>query len=204
VNLRTKLVGTLGAAVMLLGVAAPAFADSPTNQRTETYEITQGSTFSATIDSGTNFTSKQFTLGDSSPQYSASYYYTVTDLRGTGAGWTLKASTPGFYTTGDSPVQVPNVQLHSSNLTRYLYGTTGDFTSDTGSVTTGVQGLSNWTSILAPGGVLMTGTAGLSGVTPNATGTFHSGDALFLTFPNAVAAGTYQSTITLTLSSNQP
>lgn len=200
-NLKSKAIGLFAAAIMAVGITAPAFA---ADQQNVTYQITPGTQFSVTFDSGTNFQAKQFTLGDSSPQYSAAFYYTVVDLRGTGEGWNVKASTPGFFTTGPSPVQVPNVQLRSTNLELYLNDSTPGFQAESGSITTGVTGTSNWTSILAPGGLLMKGTPGINGVTPNATGTFHAGDALYLSFPVAVAAGSYQATIQLTLASGQP
>lgn len=203
-NLRTKAIGLFAAAIMAVGMTAPTFA---ADQQNVTYQITAGTQFSVTFDSGTNFQSKPFTLGDSSPQYSAAYYYTVVDMRGTGEGWNVKASTPGFFTTGNSPVQVPGVQLHSTNLELYLNDSTPGFQAEPGSITTGVGGVggaSNWTSILAPGGLLLKGTPGINGVTPNATGTFHAGDALYLNFPVAVAAGSYQATIQLTLASGQP
>jgi hypothetical protein len=52
--------------------------------------------------------------------------------------------------------------------------------------------------------LIISGASGVSGVTPNATGAFSAKESMWYTFPAAVAVGTYNSTLTLTLTSVIP
>jgi hypothetical protein len=199
VNLKSKILGVLGAAVIAAGFAAPTLAAD----RDFEYQITANDTLTVAFDGGTNFAAKSFTVGNASPQYSASYTYTVTDLRGTGDGWNVKASTAGFFNSDD--VAVPGAVLHATNLTKWSDGL--GYTADTNAITNGVSTISSWSpSLIGDGRVLIKATPGLyNGVFPNGTGVFHSGDALYLEFPFGVAADTYTATLQLTISSgDQP
>jgi hypothetical protein len=204
-KLKGKILGLAAATLMTLGVSGSAFA-ADNSSITTTYTINAGTDFSVVIDSATSIQSKTFTLGDSSPQYSNTYYYTVTDMRGTGDGWTVKSSSAGF---GTDPVDgpfIPGQQIHVTNL--YWQTTDGLNHSnlDPNAITNGIGGKSNWTNILVPGGAqVLRATPGVVDFKPNGTGVFHAADTLYINFPFGVAAGTYQATVTLTLSSgNQP
>jgi WxL domain surface cell wall-binding len=202
-NLKSKALGLLATAAIALGMASSAVAADPTQQ--VNFQIQPGQTFSVAITGSTNFSGGNFTLGvqDSSNTNSGSISYKVTDLRGTGAGWNMNASASNFTNTTSHAV-VPGAQLYASNNTKWTPAPAGNpdgFVSGTGSIRTGVSALANYTNIMGTGATLLKSTAGINGVTPNGTGEFSVQDALFLTFPNAVAAGSYQTTITLTLSS---
>src|SRR5438309_1806377 len=112
-NLKSKFAGIATAGVLALSLGGAAIASSP-DQAVITLDITPGTQLSVVVDSALPFYSQPFTLGNSSPYYSTSYYYTVTDLRGTGAGWTVSASTAGFEDASNTPI--PGQALHSSNL----------------------------------------------------------------------------------------
>lgn len=200
-KLKGKIFGLAAAALMMLGVSGSAFA-AENSSYVSTYTITAGTDFSVAIDSATPFQSKTFTLGDSSPQYSSTYFYTVTDLRGTGDGWTVKSGTAGFGTDPVTGPFIPGQQVRVTNF--YWQNADGiDHTNlDPNAITTGIGGKSNWTSIMTPGGAqVLRAITGVTDFHPNGSGVFHSGDTLYVQFPYGVAAGTYSATITLTLSS---
>jgi hypothetical protein len=195
-NLKAKTLGLLAAGLLALGVASPALAD---DTHDVTYTINEGPTFSVEFTGGTNFSPIIYTLGDASPGFSAAMYYTVTDLRGTGDGWTVNASTAGF-TSVNTDAEVPGETLRATNL-EYPW-VDGVLSTSTNSILTGVNAHANWSSLMGGGATVASATAGLDGVFPNGTGAFNIGDALYLQFPFGVAADTYTATIQLTLTSN--
>jgi hypothetical protein len=198
-DIKSKLVGFAAAAVMTFGIAGSVFAaTAPTQQVNLT--INPGTEFSVAFDSASNYGAANFNL--TNVQYlQAGYTYTVKDGRGTGDGWNVKASTPGLVRDANNAV-VANANFHATNLT-YWQDNTG-FTADAGSITTGVSATSSWTPLLNGTGRVLLQAAPSTGVTPNGTGVFHSGDALYLDLPSAVAAGSYHAVLTLTLTSGQP
>ncbi|HEY7036977.1 MAG TPA: WxL domain-containing protein [Thermomicrobiales bacterium] len=198
-----KVLGLAAAALVAVGISGSALADAPT--KVVTYQITQGTQLSVVIDSATNFGNSPFTLGvqNSATASSASYNYTVTDMRGNGKGWNLNVSSSDF-TDGDGDT-VPGAKMQTSNNLWWNPATSAGYTAEAHSVTNGITYTSNFSNIIGAGrNILQAAPGTLSGVYPNGTGVFHSQEALFLEFPNAVAAGTYKATITLTLTSAQP
>jgi hypothetical protein len=200
---KAKAAGFIAAIAIAIGVSAPALAND--DQQVE-FEITPGSEFSVEIIGGGNFRDTEFDLAVLSTVAGNGYYdYKVTDLRGTGLGWNVKASTTGFYSsTGDL---VEGAILRSTNNTPWAThvpaGPNG-FSADAGSITTGVTATSSWNSIVGAGRVLLQATPGINDSYPNGTGVFYDEEALYLEFPSGIAAGTYTATVLLTLSSGNP
>jgi hypothetical protein len=207
-NLKGKIFGLAAAALMTLGISGSAFAADA--QQNVTYSINSVGTLSVAIIHASNFSATNFTLGASSPTNSASYDFTVTDMRGTGAGWSVNVAASDFtdgngHTATDATMYSANNTFWASQLPTGLsqIAPTAQtaFRFTPASVSTGVSAINSGANIINSSRTLLGSTAGVStvGAQPNGTGAFSSEQALFLTFPNAVAAGTYTTTVTLTL-----
>lgn len=198
-----KRILALGAALLLsLSLTGPALADPSPDTTSVQVEITAGTQFSVDITSSlSDFGDVPFALGWQACNWGcmAYYNYSVTDMRGTGAGWQVNAQA-GNFTGGPNNAVVPGANLFRSNE---VYWNPGGFTAAPGSVSAGVTvgAQDSPTLIMNSSSLIIKGTTGVSGVTPNATGTFSAKESMWFTFPDSVAAGTYTSTLTLTLTS---
>ena len=203
--MRTKRVfGIIAALLMTFGVAAPALAVDDTT--TVNVTITAGTQFSVDITSASSsFPSDDFALGYNACNWGcmAYYNYKVTDLRGTGNGWTVNAKASNFVSGPPNNAIVPGANLFRSNE---VSQNPSGFTASAGSISTGVSvgTQDNPTLIMNTSSLIISGASGMSGVTPNATGEFSAKESMWYTFPNSVAAGSYNSTLTLTLTSVIP
>jgi hypothetical protein len=211
-NLKSKILGFVATAALALGIGGSALADGA--QQSVTYSINSAGTLSVAIIHASNFSATNFTLSASSPTNSASYDFTVTDMRGTGAGWSVTVGASDF---SDGTHTVTGATMYSSNNTHWATQLPGglseiaptdstSFKFTPASVATGVSALNSGANIINSSRTLLGSQAGVSavGAHPNGTGAFSSEQALFLTFPNAVAVGTYTTTITLTLAGALP
>lgn len=198
----SRLAGIAAALLLALSVGGSALAAAPSDNTNVQVEITAGTEFSVDITSSlSDFGDVPFALGYQSCNWGcmAYYDYSVTDKRGTGAGWLVHASA-GDFTGGPNNAVVPGANLFRSNE---VYWNPGGFTAASGSISTGVTvgAQDTPTLIMNTSSLIIKGTSGVSGVTPNATGTFSAKESMWFTFPNSVAVGTYTSTLLLTLTS---
>lgn len=213
-NLKAKVIGFAATAALALGIGGSALATPAAPTQNVQVQITAGSTFSVAFIHATNFGSAAFTLGvqNSATIPSASYDFTVTDMRGTGAGWNVKVSSTDF-TDGASHTATGAV-LSTTNNTQWASFLPGGaqsangWVAGAGSITTGVTRVDPGfgANLIGAMQTILQSSNGVStvGAQPNGTGTFSSEHALFLAFPAAVAAGTYTATVTLTLTSGLP
>ncbi len=198
-----RFLAVAAALVLALSLSGAALADTTPSDNTDvTVVITAGTQFSVDITStSSSFGSVPFALGWQACNWGCMAYYTysVTDLRGTGAGWTVNAKASDF-TGGPNNAVVPDATLFRSN--ENYWNPTG-FSAVDGSISTGVSvgTQDDPTPIMNTSSQIIAGTPGVSGVYPNATGTFSAKESMWFTFPDSVAAGTYTSTLTLTLTS---
>ena len=217
-NVKLKFFGLVATAIVLLGISSPALAqDGDDDEQDVDLTITSTDIFSIEVFHSTNFPDTQFTLDglDSGNVGNASYDFEVTDLRGTGDGWNVNVASSEFANV-DTLAVVPDAELHSTNNSDYASFFSSplpphsvdveadQFGSTSGSVRTGVSANSVWDDIIGSGHVLLSSDDGVDGVFPNGTGYFQDEEALYLNFPGAVAAGTYEATVTLTLTSGNP
>lgn len=187
-----KLLGVIFALALITGLAMPVTA-APGDI---SFTITPGTELSVVVTSSTNFPDRAFSLtGPPNFTDSAAYNYTVTDLRGNGLGWNVQASASAF-----SPV-VPGSGLSSSNNTQWSVPA-GYTVALSGSITAGVGFTPSGNNIIATSRKVLFGNPGIVAAVPNATGKFSAQEAVYYTgFPVAAAAGTYSTTVTLTISS---
>ena len=202
--MRTKAIfGIIAAALMVFVGTAPALAVDDTT--TVNVTITAGTQFSVDITSASSsFPSDPFALGYNSCNWGcmAYYTYTVTDLRGTAKGWNVNASASNFV-GGPGNIAVPGANLFRSN--ELSQNPTG-FTAAAGSISAGVSvgAQDSPTLIMNTSSLIISGASGLSGPSPKASGAFSAKESMWYTFPDSVAAGSYNSTLTLTLTSAIP
>jgi hypothetical protein len=212
-NFKSKIVGFVATAVVALGIGGSALATPAGPTQNVQVQIGAGTQFSVAFIHATNFGNAAFSLGvqNSATIPSASYDFTVTDLRGTGDGWHVNVSSTDF-TNG--PVTATGAVLSTTNNTQWASFLPGGaqsangWVAGAGSITTGVTRVDPGfgANLIGTERTVLQSSNGVSliGAQPNGTGTFSSEHALFLAFPAAVAAGTYTSTVTLTLTSGLP
>lgn len=169
--------------------------------------ITPGSELSVAITDSNNFPNQQFSL-TSAPgnyTYSAHYNLQVIDGRGTGDGWNVTGSATPFTQVGTN-APVPGSGLPSVN--NYCDGNWGgpQVCAAPGSISTGVEVVAGSPDLIAGSSSIIVGHGGTApGPLPNATGTFTTQEAVYYTgFPVGVQAGTYTTTITLSISGTNP
>jgi hypothetical protein len=204
VNFKLKALGLAATGLMAIGMAAPAFAADPSDSTDITFEITTTDQFSVEITDSTDFQSEPFTLDPSTYNFTiqAFYDYQVTDLRGTPSGWNVNSSATEFTNT-DTNATVQDAALYTGNNTQWDLSTPDGFIPATGSNPDGVSIAVSSDNIIPDGHVIIHSAAGVT--PPNnqvqGAGQFSAQEALYLTFPSVVEAGTYSSTLTLTLAS---
>jgi hypothetical protein len=205
VGLKSKIAGFLAAAVVAIGIAAPALADDDADV---SFEILEGDELSVQILHASNFTAVDFNLLQTINWNAGngSVDLKVTDLRGTGAGWSVKASSTGFFSDlDDDPIE--GSTLGVSNNTAWATGpytpaSASGFSAEAGSNSTGVTApATSNSSILGSGQTILTAAPGITNSYPHGSGYFHQQDVFYLSFPAGIAAGTYSATVLLTISS---
>lgn len=198
-----RFLAVAAALVLALALSGAALAGTTPSDNTDvTIVIFAGTEFSVDITSeSSNFPSVGFSLGGSgcSEGCPAYYTYSVTDLRGSGAGWEVRASASDFR-GGPNNAVISGATLVRTNESIF---NPGGFSASADSISTGVFVSTQDfpTPILNTSSLIIAGASGVSGVTPNATGIFSARETMWLTLPDSVAAGTYTSTLTLTLTS---
>ena len=207
--MRKRIALAFVSAVMLAtSVTGVALAEvvNPQDTTNVSLEVTAGSQFSIDIIGSNNFPDEQFTL-DGPANFTDSAYYNleVVDLRGTGAGWNVLASASPF-----TPA-IPGSGLASSNNGQWanlpLCSLPGaGFCAGAGSVPNGVSVVSGSPNIMAGAASIFASAQGLTlAPSPYGTGTFQTQEAVYYTgLPDALAVGTYTTTITLTLQGTAP
>lgn len=198
-----RITGVAAALLLALTMAGTALAVDPSDSTDVSLTINAGSQFSVDITNSNNFPSRTFSLGATGNySYSAFYNLQVVDLRGTGAGWNVTASGSAF-----TPA-VPGSGLPTVNNGLYWLAcaaATG-FCADSGSISDGVSVVAGSPDIIAAPGSIFKSSAGTTAApSPYGTGTFSTQEVVYYTgFPNALAVGTYTTTVTLTLSGTAP
>jgi hypothetical protein len=204
-NFKTKTLGLVATGLVALGMTAPALAaDGTTASQPILFTITSTDQFSVAITGSTDFQNEPFTIDPSTYNFAIQgfYGYQVTDLRGQPLGWNVSESASTFVNTSNGHT-VADAELYSGNVPKDDPNTPEGFTWVNGSNPDGVAYAQSSVSIIPDGHVILHSN---DGVTPpnnqvQGAGIFDSQEALYLTFPSAVEAGEYSSTITLTLSS---
>jgi len=191
----------IAALVMMVSAGGAALATDPTASTNVSLTVTAGTQLSIAITGSNNFPNAPFSLtGPTNWTYSAYYNVQVTDLRGTGVGWNVTASASQF-----TPV-VTGAKLQNSN--NYCGGNWAgpQICATPGSILNGVSVVAGSPDIIAAPASILKSTAGSApGPLPNGTGVFTTQEAVFYNgFPAGLQAGTYTSTITLTLSGSAP
>jgi hypothetical protein len=197
-----RIVGVVAALLLALSVSGPAYA-ATSDSTNVSLTITAGTQFSVDITNSNNFPNQPFSLGNPGNfTYSAFFNTEVVDLRGTGAGWNVNASATAF-----TPV-VPGgtLPLYSNGLYWLPCAAVTGFCATPGSISNGVSAyLGSYGNIIATPSLLISAAPGVVAAQPNGTGTFSTQDVVYYNnFPNALAVGTYTTTITLTLTSATP
>ena len=202
--MRNRMTVAIAFALMLtLSMAGMAAADPPTAQTDVSLEITEGSEFSVAITNSNDFPTRTFSLGaPGNYAYSAFYNVQVTDMRGTGDGWDVIASASAF-----DPA-VPGSGLPTVNNGPWATGLTctptpAGFCSSAGSIDNGVSVVAGSPDIIAAPASIFTSATGMTPAPqPFGTGVFSTQEIVYYTgFPNALAVGTYTTTVLLTLQS---
>lgn len=201
---KRTLIGTIAAAgFMMLSTFGLAAA---TDTAVVSLTITPGNELSVNITGSNNFPDRSFSL-TSAPgnyTYSAHYDLQVVDSRGNGNGWNVTASATPFQQVGTGTL-VPGSGLPSAN--NHCPGNYAvEFCSVAGSISTGVAVVAGSPDLIAGSSSIFAGQAGQApGPVPNATGTFSTQEAVYYTgFPVGIQAGTYTTTVTLSISSQIP
>lgn len=201
---KQALIAPFIAGLMIISAFTQAMADDTADV---SLTITGGSTLSVEITDSNNFPNQPFSL-TSAPgnyTYSAHYNLQVIDDRGTGAGWNVTASASAFTQVGTGAL-VPGSGLPSVN--NYCDGTWAgpQVCATPGSILTGVSVVPGSPNLIAGAASIIVGAPGQApGPLPNATGTFDTQEAVYYTgFPVGVQAGTYTTTITLSIGGATP
>jgi hypothetical protein len=198
-----RMAGAVAALLLAMSVSGPAFA-ATSDSTNVSLTITPGTQFSVDITNSNNFPNQPFSLGNPGNfTYSAFFNLEVVDLRGTGAGWNVNASATPF----TPAVPTGTLPLYSNGLYWLPCAAVTGFCAGPGSISNGVSAyLSSYGNIINTPSLLISATPGTApGPQPNGTGTFSTQDVVYYNnFPNALAVGTYTTTITLTLTSATP
>lgn len=177
------LVGVILAAVGLLALAVPAAADSTT----ATLNVTGGS---LTETAPTTGPSASVTLDGTDQTTSYSMAVGVSDLRGTGAGWNLQVTSTQFSTGGTTPTTLAaGASTVSGVVSACKSG--GTCVAPTNSVT---YPLAVPAGATAPTPVKLFNAAAATGL-----GRFTVTPTVQVAVPATTLAGTYTSTITLSI-----
>jgi hypothetical protein len=194
-----RIFGAIAALGLAFSIAAPALAQS-TDSTNKTLTITAGTQFSVEITSAdSSWASVPFSLaGPANWTASSPYNVKVVDLRGTGKGWTVSASASAF-----TPVDIPSAQLLTQNNTG---NSCGGFCAGSLSVSAGVTAITAAQDIKAGSKTLISSESGtIAGPKPKGSGEFTFQEVVYYNgVPAALAAGSYTTTITLTLTSVIP
>ena len=201
-----KLFAFVAALTLTLVMAGSAIAEVPpssTDSEEFDLQILANEQFSVEITNSGNWASTQFSLtGPANWTASTFYNLQVIDMRGTGAGWYVSANASEF-----SP-NIPGAQIHNTNNTNWsgLCVTSAGYCASAGSITNGVGVFAGSPNLVNSPTNLLWATAGLTPlVQPNGTGTFSQQNAIYYSnLPAALAVGTYTTTITLTLTGQEP
>jgi hypothetical protein len=203
-----RIAGIVAAAALAMSFGGSALAVDPSTDSVDvSVEITAQTAFSVEVVKAVDFPAREFTLGPAL-NYTAqsSYWLEVTDMRGTGAGWNVTAHASAFTPS------VPGSGLITTNNGPYtgcfLPGFTdqGPFCSGPLAVPTGVGVVAGSPDIIATTSSIFASTAGLTAApSPYGSGSFETQETLYYVgFPNALAVGAYESTVTFTLSGLVP
>jgi len=201
-----RILGAAAAALLAVSFAGTAMAVEPDNQADVSLTITPGSELSVVITGSNNFPSLPFSLNTAPPSFTASAHYNlqVVDGRGTGAGWVVTASATPF-----TPA-VPGTGLPTTNnglwmnICGPILGT--GFCASPGSIPNGVAVTPGSPNIIAGGASIFYSDDGQTAApSPFGTGTFQTQEAIYYTgFPVALSAGTYTTTVTLSITGTAP
>lgn len=176
----TRLTAGLSlAAALALGFVVPALADTVTGSATITGgQLTEvasgGPTFSATLD-GTDQTA------------TSSFNVDVVDATGTGSGWKLQIAMDQFATADAEPHTLP---LDATSVTNVTAASSGTSTAPVNSVTY---------PLVVPAGASATPATLFSADANTGMGSFTLTPDLSVSIPANSYAGTYTSTITLSI-----
>lgn len=174
-NLKTQILGIVGAAAMTLAIASPAFAQDATNVTVTGGELTITNPLAA------DFAGAAIT-GAAQTTTAALAAFSVSDLRGTGDGWHVTAQATQFSTGGVTPITLAANSLTMSEPTVAANGTTSP----------------NPTVNAGPYTIDGAAVSVASAAVDTGMGTYDfSATTLTLSLPANVKAGTYSSTVTV-------
>lgn len=114
-ELKTKIVGIVGAALMTVGAFGGAYADSTTADVNVKVGAPSNAVLAASITGG-RFSDVSYRAGNSFQNASGQIVVTATDTRGTGTGWTVSLSSNGDFTSADNSFSVSNLSLQSGSV----------------------------------------------------------------------------------------
>ncbi len=179
-SLRTRTLGFLSAALLTLG--APAAASAATSTATATVS---GGSLSLTTTATPSF---GVTLDGTDQTGTYTVPSTVTDSRGTGAGWNLTLTSTQFSTGGSTPSTLSTGASSLTSVTNACVpGTT--CTAPTNSVTYPVA--------VPAGTTAPTAVKYFNAATSTGKGKFNNTPSVNVSVPANSDAGTYSSTLTL-------
>jgi hypothetical protein len=203
-----RILGAAAAALLAVSFAGTAMATDPSTATVDvSVKITAQTAFSVEVVKSIDFAAAPFTLG-APLNYTAqsSYWLEVTDMRGTGGGWNVTAQASAFTPS------VPGSGLVTVNNGPYTgcflpgFSDQGPYCSGPLAVSTGVGVVGGSPNIIGAASSIFASTAGLtSAPSPYGSGSFETQETLYYVgFPNALAVGSYSSTVTFTLSGLAP
>jgi hypothetical protein len=175
-NLKTQILGIVGAAALSLTMVAPAFAQTATT--TVNPGTLSASIGSATLSSATYSNTAAGTV-------TGTMQVTVDDARGTDAGWTVNISSGNF--------------VHGTDTTKTIAATNFSQPAAASNVTL-VAGNDAATTVRAkaPGANLGTAYAVLDALAGNGDGKYTADVGVSLNVPAKTPTGTYNATVTMT------
>ncbi|MBA2283929.1 MAG: WxL domain-containing protein [Ktedonobacteraceae bacterium] len=167
--------------IMTLSGSALAFADGPVVTAT----ITGGSLTETTATTQ----APSATLAGVDQAVTYTIPITLTDLRGTGAGWNLTITSTQFTTGGGTPHLLDTSASHITGVTSAHVGTDG-YTDPTNSIT--------YAPLLVPAGTTApTAVKFFNAALTTGLGTFTVTPTVSIALPANTFAGSYTSTVTL-------
>ena len=189
-NLRTRIFAIVGALMLVGGTAATTLAQAvPTDTGNATVSITSDATvnYLAVSISDASFTPKPYSFTDQST--SGALTVTVTDTRGTAAGWNVNLDATDFGSGGGS-FSISNLSLTAGAVAGALFQ---DATASALGITA-----SNASPVKKTG---VSTTKVLSAAVASGAGLFNLPMTGSLNIPGGTLVGTYTSTVTVSIAS---
>jgi hypothetical protein len=198
-----RVLATVAAFALTLVSIGTAFATPVGDSEDFNLIVTAGTELSVEITLSGDFDAVPFSLAGPANYTDSAYFNSVVvDMRGTGAGWNVTASASPF-----TPA-IPGATLHMSNNTLWsgLCTPAASFCASPGSISNGISHYSGGPNIMGTSVTMIGSIAGTtSAPAPYGTGTFGMQTAIYYNnIPDALAVGTYETTVTLSIAGLAP